>query len=140
MHHSLPLRRLVQQRVAGTVRKIRVDLRYCTYIDSTFLGTLLLFQRTAARLEGGEFYLITPSPECSCLFKQMGVTDVFQIIQMDEPVVDFWTVLSKEGDEPASFQRNVLQAHEELATLPGKAGEPFRAVVRCLKRDSETKS
>jgi anti-sigma B factor antagonist len=137
MVQSVPFRRFVEKSLAGPTRRIHVDLRNCTYIDSTFLGTLLLFQKSTTRLQGGEFRLLAPSLQCSCLFKQMGVLDLFQIQNLDEPAVTAWTPLIREGEDQPALERNVLQAHQELANLPGKAGEPFRAVMKCLAKDLE---
>jgi hypothetical protein len=69
----------------------------------------------------------------------MGVVDIFQIAIHDESTSP-WETLSKEPEDKQRFQRNVIEAHEELATLPGAAGEPFRAVVRCLAKDPERHS
>jgi anti-sigma B factor antagonist len=137
MCQSLPLRRFVEQSLAEQAKNVWVDLRYCTYIDSTFLGTFLFLQRAVARRGCGEFRLISPSPQCAELFRQMGVEDVFHIQTMEEAAVPFWTVLTREPEDKQCFQRNVIDAHEELAKLPGAAGEPFRAVVRCLAKDVE---
>jgi anti-sigma B factor antagonist len=154
MSQSLPLRRFVEQSLAltsaalsagergrgegaGPIKKVWVDLRHCTYIDSTFLGTLLFLHRAALRQSGREFRLISPSSQCTCLLQQMGVMGVFPILTMEEGVPPSWTILTKEPEDKQRFQRNVLEAHEELAKLPGAAGEPFRAVVRCLAKDLE---
>jgi anti-sigma B factor antagonist len=137
MVQSLPFRRFVEQSLGRSTRKLWVDLRQCTYIDSTFLGTLLFIKRASGRLEGAEFRLLSPSPQCACLFQQMGVTDVFQIQIWEEPTVTSWISLTKDSEDQPGLEHNVLQAHEELASLPGKAGEPFRAVVRCLARDMD---
>ncbi len=67
----------------------------------------------------------------------MGVSDIFQIQMREEPAVPSWTSLTKETEDRPGLERNVLQAHEELANLPGKAGAPFRAVVRCLAHDMD---
>jgi anti-sigma B factor antagonist len=139
MGQSLPLRRFAEKNLAGQTRKVWVDLRHCTYIDSTFLGTLLFLHRAVLRLAGGEFHLLSPSSECLGLLRQMGVTEIFHIVAKDESA-PIWTTLSKEPEDKQRFQRNVIEAHEELASLPGAAGEPFRAVVRCLAKDVERHS
>jgi anti-anti-sigma factor len=137
MNQSLPFRRFVEQSLAAGKRNVWVDLRHCTYIDSTFLGTFLFLQRAVDRRGFGEFRLVSPSAQCAALFRQMGVHEVFHTLNVDESPNPSWTLLTKEPDDPKCFQRNVIQAHEELATLPGAAGEPFRAVVRCLAKDAE---
>ena len=70
----------------------------------------------------------------------MGVEEVFHIMNAAESTTAGWTVLTRESEDVQGFQRNVIQAHEELASLPGAAGEPFKAVVRCLAKDVEKKS
>jgi anti-sigma B factor antagonist len=135
MSQSLPLRRFVEQNLSGRTEKVWVDVRHCTYIDSTFLGTLLYLHRVALRAGGREFRLISPSPACTNLLAQMGVLEVFVVLDMEEAAPSSWTNLSREVEDKKCFQRNVIEAHEELASLPGAAGEPFRAVVRCLTKD-----
>jgi anti-sigma B factor antagonist len=137
MNQSLPLRRFVEQSLAEQAKNVWVDLRHCTYIDSTFLGTFLFLQRAVARRGCGEFRLISPSPQCTELFRQMGVVEVFNVLTLEETSAPFWTVLSREPDDTQGFQRNVIDAHEELANLPGAAGEPFKAVARCLAKEAE---
>src|SRR3954451_16126973 len=80
MTQSLAFRRFVEQCLAGGTRQVWVDLRHCTYIDSTFLGTFLFLQRAIDRSGVGEFRLVSPSPECLKLLQQMGVADVFHIL------------------------------------------------------------
>jgi hypothetical protein len=54
-------------------------------------------------------------------------------VQADEPA-EGWMELGVVPDDVAACKRNVVEAHQELATLPGSAGEPFREVMRCLSR------
>ncbi|MBM4068484.1 MAG: STAS domain-containing protein [Planctomycetes bacterium] len=75
MQQSVPLRRLGESCLADGSAPFRVDLRHCSYLDSTFLGTLLCLQRMARKLDQGQFQLISPSPECNRLFKQIGVDE-----------------------------------------------------------------
>jgi anti-sigma B factor antagonist len=138
MHQGLPFRRFVEKQLAAGVANVWVDLRSCTYIDSTFLGTLLFLQRAVDRKGCGAFRLLAPSSQCRDLFRQMGVDQVFHIQPALESTNPNWTQLSREPDDVKSFQRNVMQAHEELASLPGAAGEPFKEVVRCLAKDVES--
>src|SRR5262249_39760799 len=72
-----------------------------------------------------------PSPACVRILHQMGLTDVLPAqVEGADPQAS-WTELACETNDPA-FRRNVVQAHEELAALPGPAGEQFKAVVRCM--------
>ncbi len=75
MYQSMPLRRLGEKFLAEGVTSLRVDLRHCTYIDSTFLGTLLTLKRLSKKWSQAQFVLVSPSTECCRLFHQMGVED-----------------------------------------------------------------
>src|SRR3984893_13951711 len=75
MYQSMPLRRLSEKYLAEGITRLHVDLRHCTYLDSTFLGTLLTLRRASKKCRQVEFYLVSPSAECCRLFQQMGVED-----------------------------------------------------------------
>jgi len=136
MRHSLSVRRLAEQCLAGGLRKLRVDLRQCTYLDSTFLGTLLTLQRQACRQGERRFVLISPSADCCRLFQQLGILDVFATEPAQEPdSEEGWVELPCERDDACAFNRNVCQAHEALASLGGKAGQTFGGVSKKLNRE-----
>lgn len=136
MHHGLPLRRFADQCLKQGASCFRVDLRQCTYLDSTFLGTLLYVKRSLDRRKG-RLVLLSPSPECQRLFQQMGVEHVFATEAEAECGDGAWEELSANGDDPQAFNRTVVEAHQELANLDGTCGEKFGPVARCLTRDWE---
>lgn len=137
MTQSLPLRRFVERCLAGGVTAVRVDLRDCIYMDSTFLGTLLTLHGVMTRRGQGRLTLVAPSLLCDRLLQQMGLGEVFTTDPGGEPDAGPWTDLPLEAEDPNSFRRNVVQAHEELASLPGNAGEQFRQVARCIGQQPE---
>jgi anti-anti-sigma factor len=134
MYQSMPLRRLGEKFLAEGITCLYVDLRHCTYIDSTFLGTLLTLKRASQKQGRVQFLLLSPSAECCRLFQQMGVSDCLPAIDASE-ISGHWLDLPCELDDVDLFNRNVVQAHQELANLGGTAGEAFAAVVRCLEKD-----
>src|SRR5262249_39928153 len=75
MHNSLPMRRCAEHFLAGGTTTVRVDLRDCTYMDSTFLGTILTIRKALDRVQG-HLVLIAPSPSCCRILQQMGLSDV----------------------------------------------------------------
>jgi anti-anti-sigma regulatory factor len=129
MHQRLPLRRVAEQGLASGARRLRIDLRRCVALDSTTLGTLVHLCRTAGLV------LLSPSADCQQLFRQMGLEELFPVETADELPAEVWTDVPAERGPATVFQRDVLQAHEALAALPGPAGETFRGVVKCLRGD-----
>jgi hypothetical protein len=107
-------------------------------MDSTFLGTLLHLQRSLAN-QGGEFTLVSPSSSCCRLLQQMGLDDVFPTVTAADPLASKWDEICCDIEGPEAFKYKVIEAHQELASLPGKAGEPFRQVVRGLMQDMEAR-
>jgi len=142
MTHGMPLRLLAEQWLEAGVREIVVDLRECTYMDSTFLGTLLTLHRTLEARSLSALTLVAPSTACAKIFHDMGMNDLFRVVS--EPTVPLpsemststsWTELSLQSVDPIAQRRNIIEAHEHLAALPGEAGEQFQAVIRCMAQN-----
>jgi anti-anti-sigma factor len=133
---SVPLRRSVEASLAEGAT-VRIDLSECTWMDSTFLGTLLVLARRAnASGRGARFFLVAPSAECSRVLDQTGVDEVVEVIATPE-LGGFteWRELARDGDREA-LARNILRAHGELAAFPGTEGA-FREVARALTQDAQ---
>src|SRR5262249_32446596 len=75
MNQSLAMRQCAERLIAAGVSRVRVDLRECTYVDSTFVGTLLTLKKAADRNDG-RFTLVMPSAACAKILQQMGLGDV----------------------------------------------------------------
>jgi anti-anti-sigma regulatory factor len=129
MPQSLPIRRLAERCFADGVAVLRMDLRRCTYMDSTFLGTLLFLKRAIDRRGQGQFALISPSCQCRQLLQQMGLENVYLVIE-EEPRDGPWMALPAGEVDANGCRHNVVEAHQELATLHGQAGAIFREVAR----------
>jgi anti-anti-sigma factor len=137
MDLGMALRRCGEQGLARGATSLLVDLRQCAFMDSTFLGTLLFLKRAVERRPCGRFALVAPSQECCQLFEQMGIAEVFAMATGDELGVVDCTTFEAAMDDVKAFQLNVVQAHVELAKLPGGAAEPFKKVARMLRQEME---
>jgi anti-anti-sigma factor len=132
MTQSASFRRCAERFLAGGGRAVRVDLRHCTYMDSTFVGTLLCLKRDIDRRKQGELALVCPSPPCGELLRQMGLHAILPVVTADEPAAGDWTELPNGCEDVQTFKNTVTQAHQELAALPGPAGEVFNKVARSI--------
>lgn len=137
MRQSLSLRRFAEKELGRQGKLLQFDLRHCTHVDSTFVGTLLFLARVARRVDGAELALLSPSAACSEVLRQMGVAEIFQSRQEEEDAALPWNLLTSESAEEDGMRRNILQAHQELAEVPGPAKEAFQAVVRCMSQEIE---
>jgi anti-anti-sigma factor len=136
MRQSPALRLRAEQCLAAGPVTLHVDLHECIYMDSTFLGTLLMFRRLLVDRGMGQFALVAPSPECSRLLRQTGLGGVFCVLAEESPPDKAGEVLESEP-EGDSFQRMIVEAHQELADLPAPAGAIFRDVAAQLRQDWE---
>jgi len=136
MVHGLPMRRFAERALEGGAAVLRVDLRHCDYMDSTFLGTLLCLKRLVEQRGGGRFALVEPSPKCRQLLRQMGVDAFLPVVAAEgpEPAAG-WAELPTGLEDLDAFKGNVVQAHQALAELDGPASATFRDVLRSLGQD-----
>ena len=140
MHHSPAVRRYAEQCFTGGTTALSVDLRRCTHMDSTFLGTLLFLKRLIERREEGTLALISPSPQCRQLLREMGLEKIFAVVDVEELTPDVWTELKSGAGDPTAFKRNVVQAHQELGRLEGPAGETFRVLATELAAELDSEN
>ena len=138
MTQSLPLRRCAEQALAAGAKALRVDLRHCTYMDSTFLGALLILQRAAGRGQC-PLTLVSPSPTCCRLLQQMGLHGHLPVVTAEEDPAGPCTTLSSDAEDVPALRCNVVQAHQELAHVAGPGGDVFRAMAPFLKEEAEKK-
>jgi anti-anti-sigma regulatory factor len=138
MAQSPAFRRRAEQLLAEGVRLLRIDLSLCTHVDSTFVGTLLTLKREIDQKQG-QMMLIAPLPTCRKALEQMGVHQILPIVAGEGAREGPWEELASAPDDVQTLKRDVTEAHEELARLPGEAGEAFRGVMRCLAREAESR-
>lgn len=132
--------RYIETRIAEGVTTLGMDLCRCTHMDSTFLGTLISLHRAAGGAPGGSFTIMALSPECTEILHHNALDRVLRIAIAETPADARWTPLACGAPAADLFQRNVVQAHQELAALPGEAGAPFRKVAARLSEEMKSDS
>jgi hypothetical protein len=71
MVESPALRRLAEDALAGGAAEVRFELTACTWMDSTFMGTLLCLMRSAGRGRG-RLLLVAPRRSASACCSRCG--------------------------------------------------------------------
>ncbi len=140
MHQSMPLRRQGELSLTHGVCRLRVDLSQCAYMDSTFLGTLLYLKRAADRQGPGDLALVSPTPTCRQLLRQLGLDTILPIVTSEECPEQSWVDLPQDTRDTSAWRSNLLEAHQELANLGGQAGAAFRSACECLEREVRSDS
>lgn len=129
--------RCAQSLLADGITALALDLGACTHMDSTFLGTLIALNRSAARITGGSFTVAQPSAQC---LRELTHTALHKVLHIGEvaPLDAPWSPLSCGKPEMDSFKRSVVAAHQELAALPGATGAAFKNVAARLAEEMES--
>lgn len=76
-------------------KKIIVDISQCEFIDSTFLGVLVLSLKSSAKI-GGDIKLIRPAEVVKTLMEKAGTLNVFNLYDSLEEAVKSFEI---EGDK-----------------------------------------
>ncbi len=129
---------LAAERIARGARAVRIDLRDCTTMDSTFSGMLLALKRRLERV-AGTLTLVSPSTRVAELLQEMGVDD-FYAVETADRIDGPWGPVVTGRAKSEKLTRVVIEAHDELAQLPGDAGRTFRTVVDELRRRTDDAS
>jgi anti-anti-sigma factor len=133
MVESPAVQEAAREEVDRGVRSVRLDLRDCTVIDSTFSGTLLSIKRQLDEV-GGTFTLVSPSSKVLELLEQMGLEDFYTIDVAERPPGD-WKELSAGQPPLGELEKTVRGAHDELARMPGAVGDAFKGVAAALHKN-----
>jgi anti-anti-sigma factor len=130
---SPAVRELAARHLTRGLRALRVDLRDCTMMDSTFSGMLLTLEHQLAANDG-TLTLVSPSGRVLELLRRMGLDELYAIELGPRPNGP-WVQVSPRSADVDELTSLVLESHEELAHASVSEGPAFRAVVDELRRN-----
>lgn len=124
-----------------------VDLKACTGMDSTFMGTLAGMASRLAAVDGGCLQIAGANERNRRSLEDLGLDFLMEI----DPKTPVWQArldeirsqlepvrpLAAPGQEQRA--RHVLQAHQVLSDVNDKNAEEFKNVVSTLKQQIEDK-
>jgi len=138
-HHSPALRQYAEDGLRSGARSVQVDLRDCSYCDSTFLGTLLQLQRRFDPAGKGSFRLLCPSASFRQMLTQIGAERLFCISNEADPanIQTTWQQLADSVDRSAArrFKQNIVEAHQELANAGGALAQRFAPLAEAVRHE-----
>lgn len=73
---AIELKKILNNDLENKIRKIIVDLSQCEFIDSTFLGVLVLSLKESAKING-DIRLVRPNSITKTLMEKAGALNVF---------------------------------------------------------------
>jgi len=109
---------------------VYVDLSECEYMDSTFMGLLVGFNKRFLRLSERPITVLRPNETCLKLLRTIGVARLVDIRQEDIP---FPLVMENLGAERKASARMLLNAHEDLIELSEENERKFSSLRTILR-------
>ena len=83
------LKKNLDDLIKDNQKKIIVDISQCEFIDSTFLGVLVLSLKSSAKI-GGDIRLVRPDEVVKTLMEKAGTLNVFNLYDsIDEAIKSF---------------------------------------------------
>jgi len=112
------------------VEDVYMDLSACEYMDSTFMGLIVGFNKRFLRFSERPIHLSGLTETCMKLLKTIGVA---RLVDISDEVPHFPEPLERLGSGKKAGAGLVLKAHEELMELSEENERRFSALRSVLK-------
>jgi len=123
-----------------SIRRVALHLGETPYMDSTFMGTLLLIDKACMEKLEDHLMIINPSAFCRNLLETSGLVDYLPIetsVSIDDG--ERW-VLSALEITRLEKAKLLLMAHEELSSLNDENKKQFSLIKKLLEQDIQNLS
>lgn len=116
------------------VQNIFVDLKECTYMDSTFIGTLCKSTMTLEKLFKKKLNILNISEDLKKNLESMGILRFMNITQL-EYNGDFTenNIIQKKRLNPREISEHILDAHLSLVQANKENSVKFHTVIQVLR-------
>lgn len=124
------------------VHEVFIDMRECTYIDSTDLG--ILARITVSQMHKGAPFpvlLYTKDSDIGSILKDVGFSRVFKMVENIEfNEVELQEMVRSSESDQLEMAKLMLNAHQLLIDLDEGNKEKFTTVVDFMKQNVESLS
>ena len=138
---SSPIRNFSDNIASGIVKKITIDLQLCTWMDSTFMGSLATLGLHAKK-SNITVSILNANKKNIKLIKELGIDKlfVFKSSASAPAYDDGWEDITDQTNAKNKVAKTVLEAHETLMLIDKKNINKFKKVVELVKKDIKTDS
>jgi anti-anti-sigma factor len=113
------------------IKAIYVDLSECEYMDSTFMGLLIGFNKKLFALNTKNVCILKPSPESINHLGELGLDKILLFSDEKIQFPDDMEVISQKEKVSAEF---ILKAHENLIEISEDNRKRFKIVQELLSK------
>jgi anti-anti-sigma factor len=122
---------------AAPQASVVLDLSVCEYLDSTFLGCLLMLHRRCAAKSDARFVVAAEREARRKLLAATHLDVVLQISDSAPAAVGGFVRLHPQALDAREFGRHVMESHRALSQLPGEHAGVFREIADRLAQELE---
>ena len=134
---SSPIKNFADNIVPGVIQNITVDLKKCSWMDSTFMGTLATLGLHAKKAKI-VINILNANEKNIKLLKELGIYKLF-IYDSNTSISTYnpWEAITCQSpiNTKQSIAKTVLDAHETLMSMNEKNVTKFKKVVELVKKD-----
>lgn len=119
-------------------REFAVDLRRCTVMDSTFMGTLAMIALRLRELGGGHLHVLNLNERNKELLSNLGLDLLFtreECPALNGAKVETTPLPQQGGAGREAKEKTMLEAHEALVEADPENLAKFKDVLEFLKQD-----
>jgi len=131
------VKHFAEEVLKGGATGIQVDLKDCTYLDSTFLGTLagIGIKLRTATSDASTLQILNATPRNTELIQNLGLDRLFRFEAAPEAVPDATQKLDGTAAGKVETGETMLEAHQTLMQWDARNVAKFKDVVAYLKED-----
>lgn len=116
------------------VKDLVVDLSHCDYMDSTFMGVLIGFNKRFREIAGHPLELLKPSQACLSLLSNLGVLRLLKVLDRDVPLPHDMMKIEKGSESEIDM---LIAAHDNLIELNDANRAKFELLRKILQDQKE---
>jgi len=134
--NSYPIKKWFLSKIEEKCANLIIDLKDCTGMDSTFMGTITGLSLKAKSLGKKAVVLANITRHNRHLLETLGLDKFFilkEVLELDRFLN--WQMLSIEDLDKLTTTKHMIEAHEKLIVTGGSSGEQFKAVDKLLKEN-----
>jgi anti-anti-sigma factor len=124
-------------RVLESGAPVVLDLSHCSYLDSTFLGCIVILDQQA-KAAGTDFAVSANSEVQDRLLKPLQLHQLLRFVDSPPAALSDAVELPAENCDEKEFCKHLCDAHLALAKLGGPAADTFRRIADDLARDLQS--
>ncbi len=127
---ELKSRVLARLDASPPLERIYLDLRDCEYMDSTFMGLIVGFNKRLQRAAARPITLLHVNETCMGLLKTIGIV---RLVELSEAEVPFPAPMENLAGADRATAGFILDAHENLMELSDDNRKRFSTLYQVLK-------